>query len=299
MKRDSLQILGFMVLIAIGYGVLLKLTGWKADFSETNFHANMARAHDYLDGPHQPVEILGSSLSTKLLPDYFSKTGSVVGNLGLDGCKVLTGLQLLLQRKDLPETVLLEENMLLQQPTANDREVLDAVGGFSFWLATKIPILQPQSRPSSILYSVTKKRNDLKVAATAPVPHPEEVPATKMTPTNAIAIPPVAASQTNTMIVAGQIEKLIRELQHRGVEVALFHLPEGPMITRAGENDLAAIDNLVRSLGLPTIDLGEEMTRQKLPIRYTDGLHLVSPSAQNAAAILADWLRHSLALPHN
>jgi|SRR5579859_5102677 len=292
MKRDSLQILGFMLLIAIGYDVLLKLTGWKAEFSETNFTANMARAHDYLDGPHQPVEILGSSMSTKLLPEYFLKSGSVVGNLGLDGCKVLTGLQLLLQRKDLPEVVLLEENMILQQPTANDREVLDAVNGFSFWLATKIPILQPQSRPSSILYSVLKRRHDLKIAAIAPAPHPEVVP-------TAIGVPPVVNTPTNGMATMGQVENLIRELQRRGVKVAIFHIPEGTIITRASENGLAGVDGLIQSLGLPHIDLGEEMTRQNLPIQYTDGQHLVSASAQSATDILANWLRQGLAPAHN
>lgn len=287
MKRDSIQILGFTLLFSLTYVLLLKFTGLNADFWETNFHANLARAHEYLHGAREPVEILGSSLSTRLLPEYFSDNGCAVGNLGLDGCKVLTGLQILLRRHDVPEIILLEDNMLFGMPTANDHEVTEALNGFSFWLATKIPLLQPQTRPSSILYSFVKRWHDRQFSATG-------VPPIPTAPTNPAATNTIARSDPEITTVKPQIEKLIRDLQRRGVKVGVFHLPQGSQITRVNARNAALVDEFIQTLGLQSIDLGAEMVRQNTPIQFTDELHLAAQPARAASTILALWIRQSL-----
>jgi hypothetical protein len=270
----------------------VEFTGLKADFWETNFYENLERAHLYLHGPHEPVIILGSSLSARLLPQYFAESGCDVGNLGLDGCKGLTGLQLLLQRRDLPEIVLLEENTLFAKPDANDREVVEAINGFDFWLATKIPVLQPQTRPSSIFYSLIKEKRDQRIFIAGPQGTSPATPTPTAIATNA------AASSQKVTDTEKQVEDLIAELQRRGVKIGLFQLPAGENIPRSNQASMIPARDLSQTLGLLPINLDAEMVRQNLPIIYTDGHHLATPSARGACTILAAWVRHRLQSQH-
>jgi len=292
MKRDSFQILGFTLLFAVAYGVLLNVTGWHADFSETDFHANLGRVHVYLHGPHKPIEILGSSMSARLLPQYFSEGGLDVGNLGLDGGKVVTALRILLRLPDLPAIVLLEENTLLSEPSENDKEVLDEIDSFSFWLATKVPLLQPQARPSSILYSALKRWRERPTSG-LDGRRVTLVPAADEATTNVTA----TACQSAAPAVTPEIERLIRDLQQRGVTVAIFHLPHNTSPTRSNEPTRIFVNELIQRLDLPSLDLGVQMLRQKIPIQYTDGTHLTTPSARAASAILSLWLQRHLTMP--
>jgi hypothetical protein len=295
MKRDSLQILVFALLFAVAYTVLVKITGLHADFSETNFHANLGRIHLYLNGPHRPIEILGSSMSGRLLPEYFTAAGCTVGNLALDGGKPVTGLKLLLRRPDLPAMVLLEENTLSSEPGANDPEIMSEIEGFSFWLQTRVPILQPQSRPSSILYSILKRWHERQ-------PLPSDTMQVALVPEPPVAITNAIAADAKLQAspLVSSVRKLIQELQQRGVKVAVFHLPHGKTTnTRSDEPDTRELDDLIQQLNLPCIDVGYQMLRQNLPIQYTDGIHLTATSAREASAILSLWLHRDFTLPQH
>jgi len=293
MKRLSLSILGTTAVLLALYATLLRLTGLQADFAETNFEANLSQIYNYLQGEHQTAVLVGSSLSARILPQYFAEAGLGVGNLGLDGSKVATGIALLRMRSDLPGLVMLEANSLLAPQTLNDREILNSMRGPSFWLGKRLFFLRPQARPSALLYSWFKRRRDVRLSGEGAAFAVDLTQRTSLT-TGATNAVPIDAAHSE---FEKGLKEQIRFLQGHGVRVAIVRLP-------AGKDDLTAppfattpAGIFAAAMGIPSIDLRDEFARRHEKVYYTDTLHMTGPSARSAATILAEWLRQNHLVP--
>lgn len=282
MNRGAFQIIVLTLVFAVVYSVGLQLTGIRAWFCETNYHANLLEVEDYLYGPPPKVVLIGSSLTMTLLPRYFAEVDADVRNLAMAGGKPITGLRLLENRPDRPTVVLIEFNTLLDEPGPNDREILAATEGFTFWLARWLPPLRTSARPTSILYTFIKLRKD---AILKPSVLP---PASDASGENTVSATNITEGTLNPTAI--EVLDRIRQLKAAGITVGVYRLPVGV----ADKNIASTLHVSVQELELPFLDLKTEMTRRMVPINYTDNLHLRVESARAAAHMLAEWIKNGM-----
>jgi len=284
----TLRLLGLAALILLLYGVLLRVTHWRAELAETNFQANLIRLQGFSLSPAPRAVLVGSSLSGRLLSSYFDDTYlAPVANLGLDGSNPAFGLDWLGDRP--PALVIIEVNRLLKPGAANESLLRAATRDPLFRLARYVPVLRSQARPSSILYSY------LKVHWSPSGGTPPGAGQRQSDPSL-----PSAAPDLNEADIAAAKRKLksqICELQERGCRVCLLQMPDYAHFTAANNAAFALGDELAREFHLPLLDLETEFARRSRPLLSTDGMHLTPACAREASRILADWLRSLPSLP--
>lgn len=297
--RDAVRIVFLALILTVVFVVIARLGHWQAQLAESNFQANLIRLQAFLFGPPPRAVLVGSSLSGRLLPGYFEGTSlAPLDNLGLDGSGPLYGLNLALAR---PESiVIIEANNLLRSRNENDLTLDQAVGGVEFRLGGRIPALQAQWRPSSVLYSWMKlrktgdRRLDSGVRSQESGVLSQEAGGTVTESTNS-AIQQSLTQYSNTsslQVTSGPAEELrekVKALQERGCRVVFVRLPTGQ---READNPAFALSAaLARELKVPELDLRAECAGRGETLSYTDGLHLTPGSAREVSRLIAELIQ--------
>lgn len=276
--RQTVLILVLTVVLSGGWAVALRKLP-SPELAETNYEANRLRVERWLLGPPASAVLVGTSMSGRLLPGYFTGTPLAgLANLGLDGASPDTGLRLVLMRQPEVPLVLLEAHLLGMKAGPNDRQLLDLATGVGLQISSVLPLTRAEARPSTVLYSWLKERRGGDGVASEAVKPRLVSPA--QAATNAAAMDPDWRPR---------IEALIRRLQQRGSRIVLIRLPAG----RANPADPEApndTDLIAGQLGLPLIDLLRLSRQEKVPVTYTDGLHLTPKSARAMSELLARTL---------
>ena len=272
--KQTLLIVALGVALLGGWFGVCRMFGWRARLAENNYQANLIRLETFLHQPAPPAVLVGSSMTGRLLPEYFSGTPLAgVANLGLDGSSPDLGLDVVFRRKDPPALVLVEVNTLLAQTSGNDATLRQAMKSFTFRLAGWLPFLRTELRPTSISYSTLKLWQDRRLAPSPSAP---------------VALPPAAVAATSVQLDARADALLsrhlarLRELKTRGARVILYQLPGG------SETLPRFVAEWNRELQFPVLHLGSEMRQRGFAPAYTDGLHLTAPSAAQASRVLAE-----------
>lgn len=278
-SRQALAILLTTLALALAWQGMIAVGGWRARFGESNYIANRIRLEDYLLLPSAPRHVLvGSSLSGRLLPEFFGGTALAdFSTLGLDGSIPLVGLEALAQRPDLPSMVFIETYLMEKPWSANDQVLVDGLRSPGTELARRVPVTRAANRPSSILYSAVKARRDGAGAGTVVTNEPAvREPGPAVIP-NAVA--PAVLDRWRTMLTS---------LADRGVKVVLVDLPSGEsrMPGPLASPDLAGV--LAGEFNLARIDLRAEWFGRGWRPTYTDGRHLDAASAKATARMLAE-----------
>jgi hypothetical protein len=282
-NRQALCIIWLSALLVAGYAIFARVAPWHAELAETNFQANLIRLQAFLFDPPPRAVLVGSSLSGRLLPDYFDGTQlAPLANLGLDGSSPLFGLDLTLTRP--PPLVIIEVNTLLRPGDANDKLLAATIRGFGFRLSRCLPILRARSRPSSMLYTWLKlRRND---AAGIPPDAPPD--ATNEPP--ALTVTPPPSRKPNYGVSQDRLRAQIQALRARGCRIVLVRLPAGHRSASSNNATHDFSDDLAQEFNLRQFDLGAEFSSRGRPISYTDGMHLTPASARAASRLLAELL---------
>lgn len=279
-NRQALCIVWLAVLLAAGYGLFARTGLWHAELAETNFEANLIRLQTFLFQRPPHAVLVGSSITGRLLPSYFTGTSlAPTANLGLDGSGTLFGLELV--RTNPVPVVILEENTFLRTPNSNEQALARTLAGFDFRLSKYLPLLRAQSRPSSMLYTWIKLRNRGGNRAAA-----EPASAAGPAPTPLPSPSEDAAFQT----VHNQLRDGIKQLLEHGCRVVVLRLPSGQQLTSAGDRAAALGETLAREFNLLRVDLGQECANRGESVTFTDGVHLSSGSARQASRLLAEVL---------
>lgn len=279
-SRTALRILLATAALALAWQTLTSVLGWKAQFGESNYMANRIRLEEYLLLPAAPRNVLvGSSLSGRLLPEFFAGT-SLEGfsTLGLDGSIPLVGLEALAHRADLPSTVFIETYLLEKPWSRNDQMLLDGLVSPGTALARKVPLVRASRRPSSLLYSAMKARRDgagASVLVTNDLSVREPGPAVEVSPSD-----PQVVERWRGML---------KSLADRGVRAVLVDLPSGEVRMPGGRTAPDLADAMVREFGLARVDLRRSWFERGWKPTYTDGRHLDGASAKATARMLAEW----------
>lgn len=260
LKRILLAGLGMLLC----FELFLRISGWQAEFAESNLQANLIRIAAYEFEPVPENLILGSSLSGRLLPKFFSRSGQRFGNLALDGAGVPLGLELVAARKEKPARLFLEANTLFFHSPGNETILQEAMANPVFQLARYFWFLRPGSRPSALFYSWLKKLREEKESG---------VP---------------GKSPSGTVDSAGGIPEgelnLLRQLKLDGVGIFIVTVPSG----RGESEPPAEWQTMANELGAHWIRPRNHLRQQGAELRYTDGLHLDRPSAQKVVQAMEE-----------
>ncbi|MBR1363439.1 hypothetical protein [Bradyrhizobium ottawaense] len=277
--RDRLSI-GWLVKFALTGSLVLLICATVKPLLSTGMHAPATTARDgslvalnrYISEPASEVILLGSSLTARIREDYFASVN--VRNLAIGGGSPLTGLRILLNRKQLPKTILIETNLMSKE--ADEK------------------LVERYSNPSSDLFF-----RPVRMAAAvyenwmhAPPPRIDAIVAANRLLTesprqydNEVYIARVfqGMSQVAALSVERNVEQLaqlVAEARELGVRILMFELPYANPITNA------RLVQDTRRLVSARFANENDWLRLDIPIdelRWPDGLHMDERSAMLTA----------------
>jgi len=274
--RNALMTILITGILLILYFLIINDLGLRARISESNLQTNLIRLHHYLTSSNQPkIVLVGSSMGGRLDSKYFSKEGLHVANLGLDGSRPMYSLDLLLHGEKLPKTILIEGNTIFWDYTGNDASISKAIISPTFKIGKWFPLLSPDARFSSIIFSTLKDLKEGKgkgmlveykeVGTGSPLPRPK---------------------------LFDESADLIRKLKEKGVSLLMVIIPSG---TR--ESDPTAIRSLASEIGIPLLEIRNFLPDHGNGLRYSDGMHLSDESAKEVVHALVAGMKHLGVLP--
>ena len=234
----------------------------KAAMAESNFQANLIRMGEFLHAKSRPdIVMVGSSLTARLRPEFFSAVKPA--NIALDGSTGRAGMRFLIETGHPVRFLLVEENFLTFQDEENGRLLLEAIKEPQMRAAKWFPFLRAAYRPSSVLYSAVKAKVD----------------SFRNTPSVSA---PLQTGQRRIGPGLAQAVEMIRSVRAKGARIVIFSLPVGGFPVFSGPNVL------LQALGpdVTFIDVGAEFAAMGYVPHYSDGIHLIGPSAQVAAQVL-------------
>ena len=260
----ALGVVLFALVFAFAYTLAIDRLHRKAELAESNFQANLLRLGEFLHGRNPSgVVLVGSSMGARLLPGYFQKLH--LSNLSLDGSCGRTGIRFLIEMKRPVRVLLVEENTITRPSGDNDALLFEAVREPQMRAAGWLPFLRAAYRPSSIVYSALKAWADQNWGTPVSAPNPS------------VAIPTASSERAERDL--RQTVEMIRNLREKGTQVLIYRLPMGRK--QSGPNVLQqALPDA------PFVDVEAELAAIGHVPRYSDGMHLVAPSAQAAAQVL-------------
>ncbi len=272
-----MQILLFAALFGAGYFLLVRWTGLQANLAESNLQANLIRISRYLDGPTPGTALVGSSVAGRLLPEYFP-AGLDVRNLGLDGSGPLFGFEILHLRPALPRTMVLDTSTLFRALSSNDETLRREVQTPGFALSRHFPLLRPEYRLSSVIYSRLKGARDKGTSRLQP-PFAEN---TRPAPVESDE-PHTAGAKPEDQYVT--VRDAVSSFRAQGVKVIVLSIPRG-----AGwGSPMGGLERrLATELSLPVFD--PELAADGESLRFSDGMHLAAPSARR----ISKWIDEHL-----
>jgi hypothetical protein len=290
-KNGVFHVLAVAALFSLAWLVFLKLTAIRASLGESNFQSNIIRADDYFYGSEKTAALIGTSITGRLLPEYFQQQGVAVANLGLDGCIPRTGIELVLKKRKLPQTVFVEARNDLHEPRGNDIEILGFVEGITFKLGRWLPLMRADARPSSIFYSWVKKKNDARQnSLIAPIGSGALDGNKAGSVTTSVSLFEVGHVPIVEQATA-DMQNALATLSARGVRVVLMRLPVGGHDPRKAGDPPDVTDRFAAALSLEVLDVASILRERGVPVGFSDGTHMIAPSAREAAKVICENLK--------
>jgi len=267
---NVLTILIITIILLISYAVMMKLSGMNVRHSESNLQSNLIRLHQYFFSAVPPQGVLvGSSIGGRLDSRYFMEQGLNIANLGLDGSRPLYSLNLLLTGSKIPKIVIIEGNTIFWEYTGNDTAITKEINSPTFQMGSWFPLISPDARPSSVLFSILKARKERHGDGMMVEFH-------DMGSAHEPSLP---------KIFSESLEK-IRHLKAMGVSVVLVTVPSGTK-----ESNPAAVECLAKEAGVPLIKIRDYLPDHGNGLRYSDGMHLMGADAREVVKVLVQRMR--------
>lgn len=270
---NALQILLFSALLALVYFAVVTICGLQASLAESNLQANLIRASRYLNGPKPDIVLIGSSVAGRLLPEYFPLSARV-SNLGLDGSRPMVGFDILAMRPEPSSTILLDTSTLFSPPSANDATLREEINSPGFAIARYFPLLRPEYRLSSVIYSRLKGARDKGVNHQQP-------------PFTARNVKKVTEHDRTIESQYALVRDRVAALQKQGAKIVILTIPHA---AGWGLPSHGLERRLADELGLSLLEPGPELAAAGEELRFSDGLHLAAPSARRVVAWLSPHL---------
>jgi hypothetical protein len=261
------RIFAFAGIIALTWLAVTAWTGLRADLAESNLQANLIRITRYLQADSPGIVLAGSSISGRLLPEFFDLQVRELHNLGLDGSGPSFAFEVMSKGANRPEIVLLEADTLFRPLSANDAVLRAAMTSTTAKLSKQIPLVRPEVRPLTVAYAKLKSWRDSAAQGRQRTP---EI---------------IRDDKTEIPENYDSVKKEVTALMGQGTQVVLVNMPDGegwamPLSGPAKK--------LADELGLDVLEPGSDIYLAEGDVlRFTDGLHLDGPSAAKVSETLA------------
>jgi hypothetical protein len=265
----------FVALILLGlHMVFISWPGRHATFGSSNLMTNLARMDDRENVTADSLVLAGSSMSGKLLGEYFEKFPAV--NMGLDGCGSMEAAAALVDAGKFPQTVSLEVNTLRPTYAEVFQQVLQAQSPLRQSLTRWLPFLAAKERPVDVAYDFLRNRKGKEAGG-----------GENITWTDAVQFPVLPATEaapeaqdkalTEYLKLARNTITTLRQHKVRLVFVMLPGDRNRPAVDRFTPSILIA-RMLGREFDIPVFDLRNCAGQETL--RFTDTVHLAPTSAR-------------------
>ncbi len=274
MIRNSFLVL---VTLALGYGLFLRVVRVDWDTTQHLANGNRIKAERFVYGDEVPdaTVIVGSSLAYRIVLDSLPEGTT---NLGFGGLSIYDGLTLVERSGRRPERVLIETNVLFREPDHGFLKALFEPGLYE--LRRAVPMMQEENQPSGVLFGWLKQR--LLKDRVADEESTDLAPNAVMMAEHTANYAVLPADSTQQRFLT-RLEKNVRALEERGIEVVFFEVPieEELMTSRLAQESRALIE-----ARFP----GRTFIRSTERWHTTDGLHLDKRDAQRFSGWLAEEL---------
>jgi len=237
----------------------------------TTRDGSLVTLNRYVREPRPDIVLVGSSVSWRLKEEYFSLPR--VRNLALAGGSPVTGLEIVARQASLPKTVLIETNVLSRE---TDGALVER---FSHGAGAEAPFLRPM-RTAVAAYETWNHAPPDPAQARAEqdrlLARPPDGFDNKIYLDRAVAQmnegDPTAPARINVV----RMRQLIEELQRRGAQVFLIHVPFAPEIE--GSRVVRMTGEIVDH-AFPDRGLWLPVNLPMAELRWADGVHLDERSA--------------------
>lgn len=265
----------------LGLHVLcISLPGREAKLASSNLMTNLSRLEALPRITKDTVVLAGSSISGRLLEEYFNTSNHPVHNLGLDGCGSLEALHTLLTAPVRPAAVLIELNTFKPGFEKTYQQVIDAYSPRRERASHLLPFLRTRERPLDLLYDFTRS---LKAeSGQGPGGHLEWNDAIRVVFAPLIGPPPPPTEEETAYLESAR--SVLTTLRQSGCKLAFVLIADSLFYNPWHDPNIARALELGSTLDIPVLDLRKATSVESLT--WTDGIHLTTGSARVMAGFV-------------
>ena len=247
--------------------------------TESNYFSTISRFQSAV-APGAEIALVGSSISGRL-PGRESGNQEIA-NLGSDGGSSLDGLALL--NEGLVGRLkwwVLETNTAFSSGAYVETPAVTGARRLWFRVGGTIPLLGASARPTGMLYSGLKGRNQFASPPPFTLPRvPSAVPESSL------------HEEALTVFERERIQRLsggLLQARKRGTRILMVRYPAGLLKPKQVDEMNTVIAQLHQQTGAPYLDLDSEIPRSELV--FTDNVHLSPESAARVLATVREAIR--------
>ena len=271
---------GVVVILLALHVICISLPGREAKLASSNLMTNLSRLEALPKVTSRTVVLAGSSITGRLLEEYFSPTGPPVHNLGLDGCGSLEAMQTLLTARQLPAVILVELNTFKPGFEKTFKQVMEAHSPRREQASQFFPFLRSRERPLDILYDFTRSLK--KETSSSQGGHLEWNDAIHVLHPPLVGPPPPPTEEETAYLESARAT--LTRLRQAGSKLAFVLIADSLFYDPWHDPNFARAAAIGTPLDIPIFDLRKATGIETLS--WTDAIHLTAPAARTMAQFI-------------
>jgi hypothetical protein len=271
---------GVVVILLALHVICISLPGREAKLASSNLMTNLSRLEALPKVTKRTVVLAGSSITGRLLEEYFTLPDQPIHNLGLDGCGSLEALRTLLTARQLPAVILVELNTLKPGFEKTFEQVMDAHSPRREQAAHLLPFLRSRERPLDVLYDFTRSLK--KEATTSQGGHLKWNDAIRVLHPPLVGPPPPPTAKETAYLESARAT--LTRLRQAGCKLAFVLIADSLFYDPWHDPNFARAAEIGTPLDIPIFDLRKATGIESLS--WTDAIHLTAPAARTMAQFI-------------
>ena len=271
---------GVVLILLTLHVVCISLPGREAKLASSNLMTNLSRLEALPKITNHTVVLAGSSITGRLLEEYFTIPDQPIHNLGLDGCGSLEALETLLTAPQLPAVVLVELNTFKPGFEKMFEQVMDAHNPRREQAAHFLPFLRSRERPLDVLYDFT--RSFKKETSSNQGGHLEWNDAIRVLHPPLVGPPPPPTVKETAYLESARTT--LTRLRQAGCKLAFVLIADSLFYDPWHDPNFARAAEIAAPLDIPIFDLRKATGIETLA--WTDAIHLTSGAARTMAQFI-------------
>jgi hypothetical protein len=281
MGRYGAEYLVALVLLGV-HTLVISLPHKHAVLASSNLMTNLIRMDAREEITAESSVLAGSSITGRLLGEYFSATTETVANVGLDGCGSMEAAQAVVESGKFPAKMIIEINTLKPGFADNFQKVSDAQSRLRQVLQHTLPFMATKERPVDVAYYALHEWKDQATGSNELIAWSNDA----ILPTDTTAPEPATDDAKGLPAYLENCHSILTTLHQHGVKLAFALYPADATLPAKDrfEFHIATAITLGKQHAIPVLDLRKCGRHEQL--RFTDGVHLSAPSARAVCQLI-------------